>query len=591
VLLRFRFDCGPADDPAYDSVQITGIDAFDEDDGQVRVGDFGARGDGVHDDRPALAAAFEAAKADGIPSTVIFEKKTYRLGDFPTAWHCFPLKGHEDLLIEGNGATLLCPRGNLAFHFDGGRDITMRGLVLDTSEPAFTQGGVLAVDPAGTIDVKIMPGYPEPPDEAFLTANEHRAHGGGGRHMIVFENGGRSRNLRMGNDHLYIDNITRLSPGVFRFHVKDDYLPRMKGMAIGNWISYGFNKVNLPAAEITAKDRSPSIYAQIAADRVENITFSDIDIFGSLNGGIRTSDLPGDLTLRDVRIIRKPGTRNLLSTISDALHLMNIRGKVVMEDCMIEAAGDDCLNLGAQRDDLIEVDARDPRIVALRSTDNHYHDYTIRTGDRLQFIDPESKKVFGVRTVTAASFNPKNRAHTLTLDREVERLVPGLTKVMNLNHITESTLIRNNTIRPCMRNALLARAQNMTIEVNKIDCSPGGVIGLNLSLASGQDDARLRDVRIAGNIFHCPDNIAIIADRPLRDSDGVPDSREVEITGNVFHTANSKVMRISGIQGLTVRGNPVLAKGQAVPEPAGLAEIRDCPEPIVDWTTEAPDAN
>ena len=239
-------------------------------------------------------------------------------------------------------------------------------------------------------------------------------------------------------------------------------------MAVGNWVTYGFNKATLPAAEKAAKDKSASIYAQIAADRVENITFEDIDIVGSLNGGIRVSDMLGDVTLRDVRIIRKPGTRNLLSTISDALHLMNIRGRVVMEDCVVEAAGDDCLNIGAQRDNIIALDASDKRTVTLRSTDNWYYYYTIREGDRLQFLDTASKRVLGVRTVTAAAFNPRNRAHTVTLDREVPGLAPETTQVMNLNHITQSTVIRNNTITPYTRNALLARAQNMTIEGNKL---------------------------------------------------------------------------------------------------------------------------
>ena len=42
----------------------------------IRVADFGAVGDGIHDDGPAITAAFEAAKADGISSTVIFRKKS-----------------------------------------------------------------------------------------------------------------------------------------------------------------------------------------------------------------------------------------------------------------------------------------------------------------------------------------------------------------------------------------------------------------------------------------------------------------------------------------------------------------------------------
>ena len=156
-------------------------------------------------------------------------------------------------------------------------------------------------------------------------------------------------------------------------------------MAVGNWVTYGFNKATLPAAEKAAKDKSASIYAQIAADRVEDITFEDIDIVGSLNGGIRVSDMLGDVTLRDMHIIRKPGTRNLLSTISDALHLMNIRGHVVMEDCIIEAAGDDCLNIGAQRDNVIALDESDKRNVTLRSTDNWFNQNGIPVEDASRF--------------------------------------------------------------------------------------------------------------------------------------------------------------------------------------------------------------
>ncbi|MGB1129715.1 MAG: right-handed parallel beta-helix repeat-containing protein, partial [Haloferula sp.] len=452
VLLRFRFDCGPADNTGYDSVQIANLDTFTKNDGVLHIADFGARGDGVHNDGPAIRKAFEAAQADGIPSTVTFENKTYRLGDNPTAWHYFQLEGHEHLTIEGKGATLLTSDRNLAFHFDGGRDITVRGLTLDTIKPTFTQGEVLAVNPAGSIDVKIMDGYPEPPVEAFLTANKHRAHGGGGRHMIVFEKGGQARNTSMDNDHLYIRNITRVSPGVFRFHVKEDYMPRMKGMAVENWVSYGFNKVNLPATEKATKDKSASIYAQIAADRVEHMTIEDIDIFGSLNGGIRVSDMPGDVTIRKVRIIRKPGTRNLLSTISDALHLMNIRGKLILENCEIEAPGDDCLNVGTLLERIVKISKDDPRSMSLRTTDNRYYHYLIRTGDRLQFLDTKNKRELAIATVEKVNFDLHSRIHRVVLDRVVPNIDPASVLVLNLNQMTSSSVLRNNTMRPYMRN-------------------------------------------------------------------------------------------------------------------------------------------
>jgi len=548
----------------------------------LRVADFGAVGDGVRDDAPAIAAAFDAAKRCTGGAVVVFEKKTYRLGDNPAAWHHFPLHDYSDLIIEGNGAILLCSHGNLGVHFNGGRNITVRGLVFDTIRPTFTQGEVVAVDEVGTLDVRIMEGYPEPPDEAFLTANKHRAYGGGGRHMIVFERGGRARNTRMGSDHLYIRNITRLSPGVFRFHVKEDYVPRMKGVAVGNWVTYGFNKATLPAAEKAAKDKSASIYAQIAADRVENITFEHIDIVGSLNGGIRVSDMLGDVTLRHVRIIRKPGTRNLLSTISDALHLMNVRGRVVMENCLIEAAGDDCLNIGAQRDNVVALAASDPRTVTLRSTDNWYYYYTIREGDRLQFLDTASKRVLGVRTVAAADFARRKRTHTVTLDRDVPGLSPQTTQVMNLNQITQSTVIRNNTITPYTRNAFLARAQNMSIEGNTLDCSRGGVIGLNLSYASGQDDARLRNVRVTGNTFICPENVGLVALRPYRDQGGAPDTRDIKIIDNVFRVGSALAIRARGVKRLSVRANRYMKDGRAVENPSEFTDIRGCDDGVLE---------
>lgn len=223
------------------------------------VADYGAVGDGKADDGPAIRAAFAAAGECAGTAAVVFRKKRYLLGDNPDAWHCFVMEGSRDLVIEGNGATLVCPDTNLGFHFNGGRNVTVRGLTFDVTAPRVTQGEVIAVDKSGSMDVKIMAGYPDPPDEAFLKANNHRAYGGGGRHMIVFEQGGQRRNTKMRNDHLYIKNIRRVSDGVFRFFVKEDYMRTFPGVAFGNWVTYGHNKASLPAAVIARKNRSASI--------------------------------------------------------------------------------------------------------------------------------------------------------------------------------------------------------------------------------------------------------------------------------------------------------------------------------------------
>ena len=118
-----------------------------------RVKNYGAKGDGKTDDGPAIQKAFDAAKKHAGPSAVVFEKKHYLLGDNPNAWHYFVLAGCKDLVIEGNGATLVCSDANLGFHFIGGKNITVRGLTLDVTAPRVTQGKIVALDKTGAIVV------------------------------------------------------------------------------------------------------------------------------------------------------------------------------------------------------------------------------------------------------------------------------------------------------------------------------------------------------------------------------------------------------------------------------------------------------
>lgn len=544
------------------------------------VKDFGATGDGKADDGPAIIATFAAAKKCSGTATVVFEKKTYKLGDNPRSWHHFVINDFADLVIEGSGATLLCAKANLGFHFNGGRNITVRGLVFDSAEPEYTQGQVIAINSSGYFDIRIMDGYPDPPDEAFMKANQHHGHGGGGRHMIVFEKDGKSRNTTMLNDHLYISNIKKISDDVFRFFVKEDYMPTFKGVAVGNWVSYGFNMVNLPRSVVDTKHKSASIYAQIAADRVENITLENIDIYSSLNGGIRVSDMHGDVIVRNVNIIRKPGSRNLISIPSDAFHLMNIRGQLIVEDCTIEAPGDDCLNIGTLVENLIGVSKTDKKSVTLRTTDNIYYYYTIRKGDRLQFYNSRSKTILGVATVVKVDFDLPSRIHQVTLDREIDGLDIDTTMVMNLEQMTRQTTLRNNTMKPYMRNAMLVRAQNMTIQGNRLDCSNGGVLAV-LAYFSMGEKAQLRNINIKDNTLWCP-NRGIVLHGELTDADGVYDARNIEVTDNVFEISPAGAISVTEVKGVTIRGNTFKKNGKLVKNSSKFLKLRDCIDVVVE---------
>jgi hypothetical protein len=287
--------------------------------------------------------------------------------------------------------------------------------------------------------------------------------------------------------------------------------------------------------------------------------------------------MPGDVTLRGLRILRKPGTRHLLSVPSDALHLMNIRGKLLIENCSVEAPGDDCLNVGTLLERIVEVSEEDPKAITLRTTDNRYYHYTLRESDRLQFLDTKTKREIGIAAVGQVEFDPRRRSHRVVLDRELAAFDPAEVLVLNLNQMTSATVIRNNVMLPYMRNAMLVRAQHMIIHDNKLDGSHGGVIGLNFTYSMGES-ARLRGVSVSSNTITGFQSSALIVSNAYRDHQGVLDTRDLSITGNLFQVATAKAIQVRGVQNLGMAGNRFERDGKPVEQPAEWVETADCLE-------------
>ena len=138
--------------------------------------------------------------------------------------------------------------------------------------------------------------------------------------------------------------ITRAGPGVFRFHVKEDYLPSLADVAVGDWITYGFNKATLPAAEKAAKDKSASIYAQIAANRVAD-------------GRQTLEGLELVLTARGFEVILAAGGRDRAERSGDTVGLVECRddGRRGLEIVGAVRLGDD-----RRRHPLLQADDQGP---------------------------------------------------------------------------------------------------------------------------------------------------------------------------------------------------------------------------------------
>lgn len=130
-----------------------------------RVADFGAVGDGIHDDMDAIRKAVNEAKRSG-GGIVRFEKgRTYRLigrRDLKRE-AVFDLEEAANIKIEGNGALLVLHPPNGLANIRKARNVHIDGLFIDYQPKPYFQGRIESIDLQGmTLDLRVPERYPVP---------------------------------------------------------------------------------------------------------------------------------------------------------------------------------------------------------------------------------------------------------------------------------------------------------------------------------------------------------------------------------------------------------------------------------------------
>ena len=130
------------------------------------IEEFGAVGDGDHNDVLALKEAFQALEATEGAATLLFQKKTYRLGKQDESDAQFDFSGMENIEVDGQGATLIIHPVHGVARFFNSRNITFKNFVIQHDPLPFIQGEVISVSPdEGFFLLKIQEGVPLPPSE------------------------------------------------------------------------------------------------------------------------------------------------------------------------------------------------------------------------------------------------------------------------------------------------------------------------------------------------------------------------------------------------------------------------------------------
>ncbi len=459
------------------------------------VKDYGAVGDGITDDGPAIRKTIEKAVRSSPGATVIFEKKRYRLAKADVDFH-ISLKGVKRVAIEGNGAELINNPWNNIVRLEECEDVTVRGFVIDFDPLPFTQGIITEVDEkAGWFLLSIQEGY-DNPVEVYRRIGKQEPDWGWG---VCMDPKKRMRKADA-NMHFYLEDVKEAHDGLLKVFLAETALIHATEIKKGDrfviTLKYGGDGANF---DVT---------------RSKNCHLENNTIYTAKYGMTHSlSDNYGRIHVKGVKITFKPGTDRLITTPKDGFHCKHNAIGPIIEEGLFEGMLDDSINISVC-----------PYWVRQDLGDNRYLiaevAFSPHVGDTLMAYRPNPGTITDglvVKSVEPQS-TPKGmrgKWNIVTLNKPIphlglhegENLFPGgqeklaLTGLYNLDASGKDYIVRGNTFGPQRRHAVLARSRGGLIENNIIDGVGGSGVTLHNEIGSFYEGPLPGDTTIRNNTF------------------------------------------------------------------------------------------
>jgi hypothetical protein len=406
--------------------------------GEIRIADFGAKGDGLADDGPAIHRAVEALRSHVPPVTLRFEKgRTYRVKTSPSTW-VLTLDGLRDLTLDGNGSTfVLAPQLRL-IHLTGCSRVTVRGFSLDFDPLPFADGTIIAKNPADrSVDVKVSEGFALPPlggptrqrEQAYFAMLWHQ-----GPHSLIGE-------------HYFVEDMRVAYSGSLKdWVVRVVAAPGFQGFA---GIHEGQTRISLPVRGVAHKAEGHGASPAILIEENDSVCCEDMNVWSAPLFAVNVARNRGHCVFRRFDIRPKPGTGRLTSSWRDGFHVKGNYARLLWEDCHLEGMNDDAFNIATHSSRVVA--AISPKGIRIRQ--NFPLGFVpFGIGDTLTAFDVSGRRLLGKAKVASAETEGEvDRVHP---DRPAPQLLltldPPLIGIEKGDVVwNESSANQDTTLRRC----------------------------------------------------------------------------------------------------------------------------------------------
>lgn len=401
---------------------------------EIRVADYGTRGDGIADDSAAIGKALAALAAAPRPAVLRFGGgRAYRVAS--GEGYVINLERQDRITIEGEGAVLLLNGDRRGIALNECRNITVRGLRIDYDPLPFAEALVTAVDrPARYIDVRISEGFSVPPLGGPTRSGGEQAY------FAMLWNPGLHA-LR--STHYMLADVAAV-PGDAR-QLRATAEQSFRDFAA---IRPGITRITVPVRGIAHRHGAGAV---LHLDGNRDVLCEDVEIWSAPWFACVVQRNEGPVTLRRVHVRPKPGTARITSSWRDGIHVKGNRGRLLFEECVLDGMNDDAFNIATF---LSQVEAVDGARLSVRQNfplcfvgwrvGDTLGAYSARKGvllDRAKIVAVEEQ----------ASLTPdRARVVTLTLAEPLPGVARG-DQVWAVEAANPDTMVRRCTIRNSCR--------------------------------------------------------------------------------------------------------------------------------------------
>lgn len=374
--------------PSYDSAVYTNVNYAPK---MVYAHTYGAKGDGVTDDGPAVAAALTELKKSGAGSILVFEKnKTYNIASLPsnrdTRPAIFEVKNCAGLEIDGNGSTFILDdtaKDRTFGWFQNTKDCIVTDMTFDyKTSPAFNASYIDTDKDNLTITLKADRNIGLANSEIYSTASDTNNFYNFGNKWFGIVTDAVSRS------HVYIESYEMISTSENTFKLKvlneSDYTKFIDEIKESGMIC--------PMPRMGHRSGSTERGFTIVGNT--NMEMRNIKIVEVCRFGMYVAQNEG--IMKFINVDFTPADDLHYTSWRDAYHVINNRAKIIWDGCESHYNYDDVFNISSTAL-YFESYNEETRELDLKSSNGNYPE--IQVGDTISVINASTGEDYGKTVV------------------------------------------------------------------------------------------------------------------------------------------------------------------------------------------------